>query len=121
MATMHQIKSVLSGINIDEINAQYYYVGIRVQDDAFGMSVGDIADHNSHIWEDGDDTGDELDGICAISINNMRYVKGEYFGNVVVVLGSNDVDCGEDVGEIVMRNAEVLYITDLQKKEGEII
>jgi hypothetical protein len=46
----------------------YENVGVRVQEDLFGMKVGTIATHKSSHWDDGVMLDDEIDGICAVDV-----------------------------------------------------
>lgn len=113
MASANKIREIIAGIDVDKLDAEYAYVGIRVQEEAFGLSVGDTVWHKSHIWDDGDDTGEELDGVCAMSLAALDDIRCEYFGETVVILGSDSAEYGEDFGEIVMREARVLAIIEL--------
>ena len=90
----------------EEAFYDYEMIAIRVQEEAF--ELGSI-DHVSHIWEDGEDTGEELDGICAIRIDQIRSAS-DYFGGHIAVLGSNSYEYGEDAGEVILQDAEVLAI-----------
>jgi len=97
----------------------YDRVGIRIiskdHDGYDTLKVGDIAP-NSYRWEEGDQTSDMLDGTSAIDINEdvTKGNRGGYMGSKLLVLGTNDnVEWGEDLGEIVMRNAEILEIINL--------
>ena len=94
---------------IEELEMDYTYIGIRTQEEEF--ELGEI-DHLSHIWDDGDDTGEELDGICAISVKADRWQKlvNAYYGDHMAILVGNDADYGEDVGEIIIKDAEVVKI-----------
>ena len=106
---------------IKEIAAQYAdcdydYIGIRIQEDAFGLSVGDVVDHVSRNFG-GDFDGTELDGemlsgVSAIDVSEARYLdsRTEYGGDVALVLGCNSAEGGYDQGEIIMRKPVVLAI-----------
>lgn len=50
--------------------------------------------------------------MCAIK-SNMTGVACEYFGNTVLVLGSNCYTYGEDAGEVIMQEPTVLAIIEL--------
>lgn len=45
----------------------YEKYGIRIQEQGFELGT---VDHNSKVWVDGEETEDELDGICAINLNS---------------------------------------------------
>lgn len=113
MASMSKVREIISGVDIDEIGAEYGFIGIRVQDEAFGLHVGDTVMHNSHIWDDGEDTEEELDGVCAMNLRALDMIICEYYGETILVLGSDDAEYGDDLGEIVMRDAKVLAVINL--------
>ena len=88
---------------------------VRTQDQPF--ELGPI-DHISHVWVDGDETDEELDGISATSIRFPSDVRmhasdhawSYYPGEHVALIGTNDYNMGEDAGEIITRDAEVVYV-----------
>ena len=89
---------------------EYQYFGIRTQDVPF--ELGEI-DHNSKVWEDGDETDEELDGISATNATSgsiSAHIDGLYYGDHMAILASNDITWGEDVDELVMRDAVVIRI-----------
>lgn len=109
--TINDIKEMIT-----ENDWDFYYerIGIRIQEQPF--TLGEI-DHVSHIWIDNEDTEEELGGICAIDINDINshivndMLRGRrYFGGHIALIGGDLDECGEDVGEIILKNAEVLYI-----------
>lgn len=111
MANMKKVLEIANSIDTDEIC--YEYIGIRVQESPEGLEVGDTVYHCSHIWDDGEDTGEELNGVCAMNINRLDWIVKdgmEYFGNTIIVLGGNSAEFGEDLGELVMQEPEVLAI-----------
>lgn len=90
----------------------YDCVGVRVQGEPF--ELGPI-DHVSHIWVDGDDTGEELPGICAQDVHTLeRYNDpvryGVYPGDHVAIIAGDLDSWGVDPGEIIIRNAVVIDI-----------
>lgn len=93
---------------IEEIKDEYDfgYIGVRVQEDAFVL--GETL-NNSFVWIDGEMTDEELDGTCAIRIDDAKLAKG-YHGDHVAVIGGDHVEYGQDLGEIIIRNAEVLEV-----------
>lgn len=113
---MKEIKKAIETVDVEELGEAYGYIGIRVQEESFGLSVGDTVEHNSKVWVDGDETDDELDGICALNYNMLDKIgdkNGEYFGACILVLGSDNTEYGEDYGEIIMQDAQVLAIINL--------
>lgn len=93
---------------IEEIKDEYDfgYIGVRVQEDAFVL--GETLS-NSFVWVDGEMTDEELNGTCAVKIDEAALAKG-YFGDHVAIIGGDSAEYGQDLGEIIIRNAEVLEI-----------
>ena len=93
---------------IEEIKDKYDfgYIGVRVQEDPF--TLGETLD-NSFVWVDGEMTDEELDGTCAVKIDEAELAK-RYFGDYVAIIGGDSMEYGHDLGEIIIRNAEVLEI-----------
>jgi hypothetical protein len=100
------IKAIRKTAEDTELEYNWGYIGVRVQEEPF--ELGGI-DHLSHIWDNGDDTEEELDGICAIHIDHLE-VAPEYFGEHVAIIVSDRATYGEDAGEIIMQGAEVAAI-----------
>lgn len=88
----------------------FEYIGIRAQE--VSATVGDIVMHCSYIWDDGDQTEELLDGVCAMNINNCQpnVHLYSYPGKYIVVLGCEQADDGEDYGEIIMIQPTVLAV-----------
>lgn len=110
--TTKELKSLIEQV-MDE-NMEYEFFGIRTQEQPFAL--GDI-DHTSKVWEDGDETDEDLDGICATNAESRMirwhaddHGDGYYFGGHQAILASNDVEYGEDDGEIIMKDAVVVYV-----------
>lgn len=92
-------------------NALYDYeaVGARVQDVPFAL--GPMA-HRSHVWYNGDDTGEELPGVSAMRWDSVDAAQrhGYYYGDYVAVIAGNAWDYGEDAVEIVIHDPIVIEI-----------
>lgn len=88
---------------------EYEAVGVRVQDVPF--APGPMA-HRSHVWDNGDDTGEELPGVSAMRWDSIDAAQrnGYYYGDHVAVIASNSWDYGEDAGEIVIHDPIVIEI-----------
>lgn len=99
------IKNIKQTAEDMDLRYDYDYIGVRVQEVPF--ELGSV-DHNSHVWDDGDDTGVELDGICACTLDRLG--ANNYFGDHVAIICGNDVEYGEDDGEIIIRDAEVVKV-----------
>ena len=93
------------------LNDQYDFIGIRIQEDTYGASIGDNVTHNSSVWDDGNQTEEYLDGVCAIDVTSKRDTAG-YAGNIALVLGSYSVWGGEDPAELIMQDAVILDIIE---------
>lgn len=96
----------------EEHDYDYDCIGVRVQDVPF--ELGEIS-HCSSVWVDGEETDELLDGICVISVSELgRVYKSSsfYFGDHVAVIGGNINAYGEDDGEVILENAEVIEIIE---------
>jgi len=86
----------------------YAAVGLRYDDRdlADGEDLGD-----SYRWDDGEDTGEQLDGTCAINAqadNALALIAGyKSFGHLYLI-GGQVAMSGEDPGEIVIQEAVVI-------------
>ena len=87
----------------------YEAVGVRVQDVPF--APGPMA-HRSHVWDNGDDTGEELPGVSAMRWDSIDAAQrhGHYYGDYVAVIAGNVWDYGEDAEEIVIHDPIVIEI-----------
>lgn len=106
MTKAEAIKNIMNRIDEIKENAEYEYVGIRVQENEF--TKGEILD-NSFVWVDGEMTDEELDGTCAVKLEDAELIKG-YFGDHIAIIGSDSMEYGQDLGEIILRDAEVLEV-----------
>lgn len=92
----------------------YDYYGIRSDDAVY--EVGDVMPE-SREWQDGELTGELLDGTCATEIRqgNLEFAlkkhrRENYCGSRTYVLAGNAASYGEDASEIIIRNAVVVGI-----------
>lgn len=90
-------------------DAGYAAAGVRVQDVPF--AIGPMS-HKSHVWDDGDDTGEELPGVCAMRWDRIREAQqnGYYFGDYAAVIAGDSYEYGEDSGEIIIHDPVVIAI-----------
>ena len=94
-------------------DGKYNYYGLRVVGDA--LAVGQVAP-NSREWDDGELTGEELNGASAIALqtDDERIIDRatnrlvQYRGVQVVLLGAQHSEEGNDPDELVMEDAVVL-------------
>ena len=93
----------------EDLFYDYEMFAIRIQETPF--QLGEL-DHVSHEWIDGEDTGDELDGVCCTEIDSYKHSSsfGEYFGEYAAVIAGNYYSWGEDAGEVIIRNPVVVAI-----------
>lgn len=89
-----------------DFDREYEYIGIRVQEVPFELGK---MDHVSHIWDDGNDTGEEIDGVCVINFDQAELAKN-YFGDHIAIIGGNNREWGEDAGEIIISDPVVLEV-----------
>lgn len=106
MTKREAIENIISRIEEIMDNSEYEYIGVRVQENEF--SLGEILD-NSFVWVDGEMTDEELDGTCAVKLEDAELANG-YYGNHVAIIGSNSMEYGQDLGEIILRDAEVIEV-----------
>jgi hypothetical protein len=62
----------------------------------------------SFVWVNGEETEEELNGTCGIDIDMKAGC--DYMGDCLVVIGGYSKEWGEDAGETIIENAEVLAI-----------
>lgn len=95
---------------------EYAVVAIRTQEEPF--ELGEI-DRLSHVWDDGDDTDEELDGLSATTVKSARIdmhaddhspIHGFYFGEHAAIVCGNDYEMGEDEGEVVIGDPVCVHI-----------
>lgn len=91
----------------DELSMDYEVFGVRVQDVPFTMGA---MDHASHVWDNGDDTGEELDGVCAQDVKTLNKYHNVYYGDYIAVVAGNDYSYGEDAGELIISDPVVVAI-----------
>lgn len=84
---------------------EYTYIGVRVQEQEF--ELGEI-DHVSHIWDNNDDTGVELPGICACKLDCLG--ENDYFGDHIAIICGDEAEYGEDYGELIIRDPKVVAV-----------
>ena len=94
---------------MEEYAWEYEKVAIRTQEEPF--ELGPI-DHLSHVWVDGDDTGEELDGICGTTVEGVEQHIGPYgyIGDHMAIIAGNSYEYGEDAHEVIIRDAVVVEV-----------
>lgn len=109
--TNEMIEKAKAAIEADE---NHEIFAIRTQDVPFEM--GQI-EHKSLVWVDGEMTDEELDGISAtvIDVNDIerslnRHSREGYDGGHIAILAGGYSVPGEDAGEVVMENPDVIAI-----------
>jgi len=124
---------------VDEIRGIYEdctfdFLGLRIEPRDAALAVGDIAPA-SYYSPDGMQTDEQLYGAAAVEVDEYRYdpIAGsvydidhgilaalqavmQYDGSVLLVLGSDLVECGNDIGEIEMKDAEVLAVFEVTRE-----
>lgn len=113
--------------NRTEWGNEFCYEGYAVRTQDVPFELGPI-DHVSHIWDDGEDTGEELDGLCgthladcdefdreldrALAIHfGLLIGHGGYPGGHTALIGYNGLRrLGMDEYEIIMQDSVVLEV-----------
>lgn len=91
----------------EELFFDYEKFGIRVQEVPFEIGT---MDHVSRVWIDGEETEEDLDGVCAQDVTTLDKYSNEYFGDYVAIVAGNDYEYGADSGEIIIRDPVVVKI-----------
>lgn len=105
MMNAEMIKNIKKVAEEMDLSWDYEFVGVRVQEQDFELGT---IEHLSHVWDNGDDTGVELDGICVCSLDRLGV--NNYFGDHVAIICGNEAEYGEDDGELIIRDAEVVKV-----------
>ena len=118
MKTADEIKRIAA--QVAGKHEGYRYIGLRVQNGAHGLNVGDEILHESNVWDDGEMLDETVGGICAVSAkeaaqHTLRF--GSYPGSVVIVIGANAAEYGDDDGEIILKwsSGEYPVVLDIIK------
>lgn len=106
MTKREAIENIMNRIEEIRDDSEYEYIGVRVQENEF--TEGEVL-NNSFVWVDGEMTDEELDGTCAVKLEDAE-LANSYFGNHVAIIGSNSMEYGQDLGEIILRDAEVIEV-----------
>lgn len=114
--------------------AEYGYIGIRADDRDY--NTGEVMDNSHQLFQDpqyadfectellypyisdgpytGFYDGGELDGTCALeaSENNIeeKLEAVKSYGEKIYLIGGNSMEYGNDVDEIIIRDAEVIAV-----------
>lgn len=115
--TVVELKEKVQSI-LDELESDgkcFDRIGIRTQDVPFELGV---IEHISHRWDDGCDTEEELPGLCVTDLFDPdervveEHLNGQYSaaGGYTAIVGGDFVEYGEDLGELILNNAEVICI-----------
>ena len=86
----------------------YGYVGLRFQEEP--MTAGEVIDHNSHVWDDNEDTEVELPGLCVLCKDAVDYVSRYDWMKHCAIVGYDDMEYGQDFGEHIARTPVVLEV-----------
>ncbi len=110
MINFAEIKKHINEIKAKNFDYGFDYIGIRVQEEP---AIEGILNHQSVQWTNGEETDEKLNGVCAINVNddvNHLINYQGYHGDWLLLLGSNNIEYGEDDGEIIMIDPYVIEI-----------
>ena len=102
-------------IATDPFERKYSTYGIRRQEMPFEPE-GEEMLHTSSLWEDGEQTEDELDGVCALWLGAYKNIEeaieasAVYYGEHVAIIASNSSEWGEDENEVILTEPFVIAI-----------
>lgn len=114
--------------------AEYAYIGIRADDRDY--QIGEVMDNSHQLFQDPQYTdfecvellypyisegpyagfydGGELNGACALGVseNNIEEMieAVKSYGEKIYLIGGNSMEYGNDVDEIIIRDAEVIAV-----------
>ena len=94
---------------------EFGYYGIRTQELPF-EAIGDWMTHQSRIWVDGEETDEELPGVCALDMraystkDEAIEASRQYYGKYTAIIASDSMEYGEDLNEIILRDPVVIEI-----------
>ena len=100
----------------EQYKNEYEAVAVRTQEEEF--KLGTIG-HLSKIWDNGEETEIELNGISATDIESEAVKmhseehdlrSGYYYGDHLAIIVGNNYTMGEDDGEVIITDAEVIEI-----------
>lgn len=130
----YDFKKIINEINKKEEELSFGVIGIRSLSDDEDYREGEYC-RNSYEWDHENDQSTyhsadsaELNGTCAIDATSILYFDTEderaeealhcalsksqrYYGKKAIIAGDLD-GYGEDEGEIIIRNAQVLILLD---------
>mgnify|MGYP004560079889 FL=1 len=98
-----EIKNRMNEIMWDE---GWGVVALRAQAEPF--ELGDL-DHNSVIWIDGEETEEELNGVCGLALDDVELINNYYNDHIAIIAGDR-YEWGQDAGEIIIEDAQVVKI-----------
>ena len=101
--TKEEINKSIAAVKDNDYD--YNFVAIRVCPDM--VEVGQKLEA-SFVWVDGEITDEELEGTCGIDIESKASCG--YFGECLAIIGGYDAEYGEDAGELIVKEAEVISI-----------
>ena len=120
------VQQIFDTIQEESVYIQYFGLRALTQNSETGeFETAEVGGNvkNSYIWNDGDNTGEEIDGVSAIRINEADTDEIEqairemqpYLTNAkqVVLLGSDEANPGDDHHERIMKNAKVLAVWEV--------
>ena len=120
MMTMAEIMKIVN-------NGEYNYYGLRADDEDI-YEIGETCENSHEWWQDDPEDDDmeyndsmgcwdggELDGTCAIEINEFNSERALglsknycYSFSTLYLIAGDNAENGNDAGEIIIKNATVL-------------
>ncbi len=110
IVTDEELGQIAKTINPDDYNKEY--LGLRVvapHYDEYGLQVGEELPQ-SHVWIEEEAQKELLPGTSSIALKEAgkQPQGGGYSGNRVFLIGGDKMEWGEDVGEIIIKDAVIL-------------
>jgi hypothetical protein len=105
-----------------DANQNYEVFGLRVVPRGFEANLGDRLPVSKD-WDEGIDTGIELDGTSAIGLSEgqaeraiNQLLDAGYDGDQIVLIGGKNRGYGQDAGEVLIGGAEVLKTFSMPRR-----
>ena len=99
----------------DPFSKRFSCYGIRRQEPEF-ESEGDVMAHTSSVWEDGEETDEELDGVSALCLDRFKNLDEAieaskvYFGSHLAIIASDGYTWGQDEDEVVLEDPVIICV-----------
>lgn len=103
--TVAEINNAIEKAKSLMLNTECCKAAVRVCPEM--VKVGQILEP-SFVWVDGEITDEQLDGTSGIALDSNPSCG--YMGDCIAIIAGDESAYGEDAGEIIINNAEVISV-----------